>query len=88
MEVPFRYLSNNMKMTVNQHTIFILPTRLLVNRLTAGIIRKKMEREGLTLTTEQLLLFTKELKRYKKNHPQFCLMEATSPDGKTIRIFL
>lgn len=75
-------------MTVNRHTVFILPMGLLVNRLTAGIIRKKMEQEGLTLTTEQLLLFTKELKRYKKSHPQFCLMEATNPDGQIVRIFL
>ena len=57
------------------------PTALVLNRLTAGIVRKQLKKEGIHLTRKQTVLFIKELKRYKKTHRDWNLVEAEE-DGK------
>lgn len=70
-----------MRITVNHRTIFLFPTRLVVNRLTTGFIRRKLEKQGISLTRKQALLFVKELRRYKKHHPEWNLIEVEDKDG-------
>ena len=73
-----------MKITVNNHTVFRFPTGLIINRLTAGIIRRQLKKRGLGLTRRQTALFIKELKQYKKRHPDWNLVETTEKDGDSV----
>ena len=57
------------------------PTGLVLNRLTAGIVRKSLKKQGVRLTRKQTVLFIKELKRYKKTHRDWNLVEVEE-DGK------
>ena len=75
-----------MKITVNDHTVFRFPTGLILNRLTAGIIRGQLGKRGLRLARKQTLLFIKELKKYKKRHPDWNLVETTEKDGDSVII--
>ncbi len=56
------------------------PTGLILNRCTAGIVRKELKKEGITLTRKQTVLFIKELKRYKKTHRDWNLVEVEGSD--------
>ena len=75
-----------MKITVNSRTYFRFPTALIINRFTAGIIRRKLKKEGITLPLKQTLLLIKELKRYKKNHTEWNLVEIEDQNGNTVQI--
>ena len=75
-----------MKITVNTRTVFRFPTGLVVNRLTAGIIRRKLKKEGIQLTGKQTTLMIKELRRYKKNHAGWNLVEVESPGGDMVKV--
>ena len=57
------------------------PTGLVLNRFTAGIVRKSLKKQGVRLTRKQTVLFIKELKRYKKTHRDWNLVEVEE-DGK------
>ncbi|MBO7274589.1 MAG: hypothetical protein J6V22_07010, partial [Clostridia bacterium] len=52
------------------------PTGLVLNRFTAGIVCRKLKKEGIHLTRKQTVLFIKELKKYKKKHRDWNLVEA------------
>lgn len=75
-----------MKVTVNSRTVFALPTRIVANRFTAGFIRKKLEKEGIRLTRRQTLLFVREMKKYKKKHAEWNLVEIEEKNGDTVSI--
>ena len=62
------------------------PTGLVINRLTAGIIRKSLKNKGIHLSREQTVLFIKELKNYKKTHRDWNLVEITENDKNSIII--
>ena len=62
------------------------PTGLILNRLTAGIVRKELEKEGILLTRKQTILFIKELKRYKKKHRDWNLVEVEGSDEDSVII--
>ena len=75
-----------MKITINTRTVFVLPTGLGMNRLTAGIIRRKLKKEGIILTRKQMLLFIKTVRRYKKSHTDWNLAEVERKNGDTITV--
>lgn len=75
-----------MKITVNTRTVFIFPTGLIANRFTAGMIRRKLKKEGIRLTKKQIWLFIKEIRRYKKNHTDWNLVEVEDKNGDTVRL--
>ena len=75
-----------MKITINTRTVFVLPTGLGMNRLTAGIIRRQLKKEGIILTRKQMLLFIKTVRRYKKSHADWNLAEVESKNGDTITV--
>ena len=75
-----------MKITINTRTVFLFPTGLVLNRLTAGIIRRKLKKEGIRLTKKQTLLFIKTIRRYKKSHTDWNLVEVESKNGDTITV--
>ncbi|MBR2926011.1 MAG: hypothetical protein IKC31_00315 [Clostridia bacterium] len=73
-----------MKVSVNSRTVFRFPTCLIVNRLSAGWIRKKLNKSGLHLTKKQTLLLMGELKKYKRRAPDWNLVEVTESNGDRI----
>ena len=62
------------------------PTGLVINRFTAGIVCRKLKKEGIHLTRKQTVLFIKELKKYKKKHRDWNLVEASENDTNSIVI--
>ena len=77
-----------MKITVNARTAFALPTGLVVNRLMAGTIRKRLKKEGIVLSKKQTVRLIKEFRRYKKKHADWNLVEVNAADGDTVTIRL
>ena len=75
-----------MKIRVNQKTVFAFPTRLLFNSLTAEIARKELEKEGICLTRKQTVAFIKTLRKCKRDHPDWNLLEAKEQDGDEVII--
>lgn len=72
--------SDDLKLTLR------LPTGLILNRLTAGIVCRKLKKEGIYLTRKQTVLFIKELKKYKKKHRDWNLVEVSENDTNSIVI--
>ena len=72
--------SDDLKLTLR------LPTGLILNRLTAGIVCRKLKKEGIHLTRKQTVLFIKELKKYKKTHRDWNLVEISENDTDSVII--
>lgn len=70
--------SDDLKLTLR------LPTGLILNRLTAGIVCRKLKKEGIHLTRKQIVLFIKELKKYKKKHRDWNLVEVEESDEDSV----
>ena len=62
------------------------PTGLVLNRFTAGIVRKQLKKEGIHLTRKQTVLFIKELKKYRRQHRDWNLVEVSENDTNSIII--
>ena len=75
-----------MRIEINNRTAILAPTGLVANRFTVGMFRRKLKKEGVYLTRKQLLLCLKECKRYKKEHPEWNLIEVCSKDGDTVKV--
>ena len=73
-----------MKVTINNKTVFMFPTRLAINRLTAGFIRRKLREEGVKLSRKQTVRMIKTLHKYRRKHPEWNLVEVTETDGDSI----
>lgn len=70
-----------MKIKINDCTALCFPMWL-----TAGFIRRKLQKEGIKLTRKQTALLIKEIKRYKKNHSEWNLIEVDEKNGNTVKI--
>ncbi len=77
-----------MKVTVNSKTVFMFPTRLAINRLTAGFIRRKLRREGVKLSRKQTVRLIKTVHKYRRKHPEWNLVEATEGGGDRVIVRL
>ena len=76
-----------MKISINSgdtKLVFRFPTGLVLNRLTAGIVCRRLKKEGIHLTRKQTVLFIKELKRYKRTHRGWNLVEIEGSDEDSI----
>ena len=62
------------------------PTGLVLNRFTAGIVRKQLKKEGIHLTRKQTVLFIKELKKYRRHHRDWNLVEVSENDTNSVII--
>lgn len=65
-----------------------LPTGLLCNRLTAGIAAKAMAQNGVNATPAQMVRFFQTVRRYKRKHPDWVLVEVQSADGDYVYVKL
>jgi len=75
-----------MKITKNNRTVFLIPTGTIASRCTAGMIARKLNKEGIMLTSEQVLSIIDEIKRYKKNHKDWRLIDVKRENGDTASI--
>lgn len=65
-----------------------LPTGLLLNRLTAGIIARKLRKVGMQVSGKCVYAFAKAVRTYRKEHPQWQLVEVLDSRGTQIQIKL
>ena len=60
------------------------PTGLVLNRFTAGFGSRMLKKEGIHLTRRQTVLFIKELKKYRRHHRDWNLVEVSENDNHVI----
>lgn len=77
-----------MKITVNDKEVLMLPTCLVINRLTAGFIRKKLRKEGVKLSRKQTVRLIRVFRKYRRKHPEWTLVEATEAGGEHVIVKL
>ena len=75
-----------MKIKINNRTVVLVPTGLVINRFTSLFFRRRLKKEGIYVTRKQLLLCMKEFRRYKKEHPDWNLIEVCPKEGDTVNI--
>lgn len=63
-----------------------IPTVLMLNRFTAGIIARSARRHGVLLTNAQLRTVFQALRKYRKEHPNWTLVEAEDADRDRVEI--
>ena len=66
----------------------ILPTSLILNSITAGFAVKEAEENGVKITKEQMINLFKAIKKYKRRHRGWTLVDAVSSDGSEVRVKL
>ena len=67
---------------------FRIPLGLAFNRVTAGFIARRAQKEGTNISKKQLRVLIKEVKKYKKSHKSWKLVEVDSADGAHVEIVL
>lgn len=65
-----------------------IPTRLVINGLTVGLLCREMEKYGAHVTRQQLMVFVKELHRFRRRHPKWTLVEVEGHEGEHVKIEL
>ena len=65
-----------------------IPLGLAFNRVTAGFIARRCRKEGTNISKEQLRALIKEVKKYKKSHKSWKLVEVDSAEGVHVEINL
>ena len=66
----------------------ILPTSLIFNRFTAGFAVKEAEENGVKITKDQMIDLFKAVKKYKRSHKDWTLVEVISSNGDEVRVKL
>jgi len=64
----------------------LLPTRLLLNGVTASIAAKAAKEKGLPIPRTAILNFFHCILDYRKQHPDWILVDVESSGGETIYI--
>lgn len=65
-----------------------LPTGLVLNGITAGVISRLCEKNGVQIPKEYMKELIKEVKKYKKEHPEWTLVEVCERNGDRVEIKL
>lgn len=65
-----------------------LPTALVLNPLTARGLSALLKQKGVDLTAAQAARLVKALNRYRKTHPEWCLVDAITASGEQILVKL
>ncbi len=73
----------------------VLPTRLILNNITATIGTKQVNRyinkstqEEIHLSTTEVRKFIKLVHQLKKKYPDWCIVDVESADGEVVKIKL
>lgn len=71
------------------HTIRLrIPSRLVLNSLTAGIAPRYLQEQGIRISKAQALAFIREINRFRKRHRDWKLVEVLAADGDRVEIRL
>ena len=62
------------------------PTGAVFGHITAAILPHALQDKGITITKKQAYLFIRELRRYKKHHPDWVLVDIEDSCGDTVKI--
>ena len=65
-----------------------LPTALALNGLTAMVFAPKLRAQGCDISAVQLSAFFRAIRRYRRAHPEWDLVEVLSDDREMVRIRL
>ena len=63
-----------------------IPIGLFCNRLTVGIAAKAMEQNGITATPAQMMKLFRTIRRCKRKHPDWVMVEVQSSNGDYIYV--
>lgn len=80
-----------MKITVRSEDTNLwipIPTALFLNDLTAGLAPQFLAPYGVTITAKQARKFIRAMKKYKRRHRDWVLVEVQSADGDYVEIKL
>lgn len=72
----------------DSHLNIPIPTGLVFNGLTAGLLCRGLEKHGTHVTRKQLMVFVKELRRFRRRHPKWTLVEVEGHEGEQVKITL
>ena len=63
-----------------------IPTGAVFGHITAAILPRALQDKGVTITKKQAYQFIRELRRYKKHHPDWVLVDIEDSCGDTVKI--
>ena len=63
-----------------------IPTGAVFGHITAALLPRALQDKGVTITKKQAYLFIRELRRYKKHHPDWVLVDIEDSCGDTVKI--
>ena len=63
-----------------------IPTGAVFGHITAAFLPRALKDEGITITKKQAYQLLKELRHYKKAHPDWILVDIESANGDTVKI--
>lgn len=69
------------------HVRIAFSTALLCNRFSAFWIRRSLKKQGVHLTKKQTAAFLKALKKYRKEHTDWKLVEVHTADSEHVEIY-
>lgn len=64
------------------------PTNLVLNGVTAGIVSRLCGKKGVNIPTRYMRELIKAAREYKKNHPEWTLVEVSERNGDKVEIRL
>lgn len=65
-----------------------LPNRLMLNGLSAVLLSKASKRKNLNISAKQLRILFRAIKKYKRKHPKWELIEVHDHNGDSVEITL
>lgn len=65
-----------------------IPSGLILNRFSAGVVQKYLKEYGLNVSKAQAAAFVKALNRYRRRHPEWVLVEAETAGGDYVKVKL
>jgi hypothetical protein len=75
-----------MRIKRNNRSIFAFPTGLMLNYVTAGIFRRKLKKQGVRMTKKQARRLIRGIRKYRRHHKEWCLVEVIRENGDTFGI--
>jgi len=65
-----------------------LPSRLALNGLSAALLSKALNNQNIVIAAKQLRILFRAIKKYKRKHPKWKLIEVHDHDGDSVEITL
>lgn len=65
-----------------------LPTGMVLNRISAGIVCGVLKKYDIELQKKQLVELMKVAKNYKKRHPEWKLLEVDDANGEHVEVII